>query len=532
MFSYAYMMSMPIRTITAALAAVVLCWSCQQEATPQAQEYELTLKAVSMTMTKGYVTSTGLSDTTPTSLHGTPSTSYRDIYLTAWHHSQKNGEKEYFRMQRYERNAGTATDNLWHRADPLYWPLDGTLDLMAYSCTNAFPESSVDYSPGVSTDRLLLSVDRTYTQDDILFSYVGNAGRSTEFYSTVPMQFKHGQAWIEIVFHTPSSAYNNIIKVNRVELRDIYTSGQLIVEHPYGEAEGAWSFRFAERHDTDVDDVNGIYGQYVTTSRVYLDMLLPEQPKKDMVIYYTMEGGDPEMLYVYHMQGLSTWQMGKKYVYDITLSPTTIEVNSSVSDWDGEYRTYIPQEYRSLEYVTVEPWHKVTTGYPADETSVIEAKVCCFANAVDSVGYLWMSGSTAIETRVAAFVRGGNIGTNWRFCGKTPSPVVKFTMGEVHRLRQDITGVYVDGEQIATYTDVPHLITPQNMFFGLWDIDGREGASDGASVRWYGFSHTLGGNTVTDMVPVVRVSDGKAGFWDLVTKTFHACGTAGPAIVE
>jgi hypothetical protein len=105
-------------------------------------------------------------------------------------------------------------------------------------------------------------------------------------------------------------------------------------------------------------------------------------------------------------------------------------------------------------------------------------------------------------------------------------------MGEVHRLRQDATGVYVDGVKKSEYGDVPALITPDNVFFGLWELSSRLGANEGASVRWYGFSHTLGGNTVTDMVPVVRVSDGKAGFWDLVTKTFHACGTAGPAIVE
>ena len=317
------------------LLPALLLSSCSGKDEPEYAGSELCISAWSSLRTKGYVESTALAETSEYELHTGGTASPRTLYLTSWYYPTTKAPEEYFRGQVFQRDAGSASDGLWHRADPVYWPLDGKLDMIAYSCTNAFPESSVDYSRGTTTDELLLAVDRSYSQDDILFSFAGGVTNNNGHNPTVQMVFKHAQAWIEFVFHTSIPALNNIIKINKVELRDIYMSGILSVRHPYAEAEGKWSFRYATRHDETMDDNSGIYGQWITTERKYLDMLVPEQGVKDFVLYYEMDGGEPEMLYVGHLSGY-TWEMGKKYIYDITFSPTQITVSSSITDWKGQ----------------------------------------------------------------------------------------------------------------------------------------------------------------------------------------------------
>lgn len=323
---------MRLLKVTYLIATVLMLASgCSSKVDVQKEQVELTLQAFSTVRTKGYVESTTLYETAPTHLHDASGTSPRSIHLTSWLYPQSGADGEYFRNEVFTKS----TDNLWHRGVPVYWPMEGRLDMMAYSSTVAFPESAVGYSNGTTTDELLLAIDRTYTQDDVLFSWVGNVTNGGGLSPTVPMLFKHAQAWIEFVFHCKNASFNNIIRVNQVVLTDIYTQGILHVAHPYDEAEAEWDFRFATRLDTVVDDNNGIYTTGVTTARTYLDMLIPEQPVKDIILYYNMEGGDPEMRYRYTMSG-HHWEMGKKYVYDITFSPTAIEVDLSVTDWDSQ----------------------------------------------------------------------------------------------------------------------------------------------------------------------------------------------------
>lgn len=296
--------------------------------------HELCVSAVASMRTKSYVEAGTLVGTPSSSLHPSGAPSPRTIYMTSWLHPQSGAEGEYFRSMRFSMNANGETDGLWHHPGVVYWPIDGTLDMLAFSCDSPFPESSVAWGLGNSTDELSLSVDASYTQDDILFSFVGGASNVSGAAPSVPMVFSHAQAWIQFVFHTSSAELDNIITLFDVTIRDIFTEGILRITHPFGVAEGQWSYRYAVSRDTVVDDNNDIYGTRMTTTPVYLDMLLPEQAKKDFVLCYTIEGSDPIMYYVYPISG-STWQMGKKYVYDITFSPTGIAVETGITDWTG-----------------------------------------------------------------------------------------------------------------------------------------------------------------------------------------------------
>ena len=518
------------------LVAVVFAPGCGKETVVEPESVmEISLDAVSQTRTKGYVENASLVDTPKEFLHGGEGFSYRPIYLTAWHHPQHGTEVEYFRTKTFVRNGGSATDGMWHHDSPLYWPVEGTLDLLAFSCTNAFPTSSLAYSPGNTTERLSFNVDHSYSQDDILFSFVGNAGKDTGCWPSVPMVFQHAQAWIEFSFHTVDASYDDIITIHRVDFRDIYTSGVLTMDHPFGFAEGSWDYRYATRQDTPVDDEYGVYGTGVTTTKRYLDMLLPEQEKKDIVIYYTMKDCEPLMQYVYHLGG-SHWEMGKKYVYDIRFSPTRIEVEQSVNDWTTEtynkylYRKDIPEEYRRLQYVAFDGT-TVDTGYKTGDGSVIEASFEVVDSPSQTVGYLYRSDAdvhgSGLTTWTQACVGTDDAAGRWRFGARTASVGnAVLTRDAVHALRHSASGVWIDGVQAAEYDDVSAFTSTRNLAVGfIKDPSHPEG-----SVRYYSFSHERDGVLLTDMVPVARISDNLAGFWDYATRKFYAGGIAGPSM--
>lgn len=328
------------------LAILALAASCDRRLEMQeASSQELSLRAASEGMTRGYVDGTPLSDKAATGLHSASPTSPRTIWLSAWHYRQSGGSEAYFTNEPFVLNGNGEDDGLWHHVPRLYWPAGGRLDFLGYSCGIPFPDSSVEWGGSRTTDCFYLTVDRQYTQDDILFSYTGGTWATLGLDSWVPMTFSHAQAWIEFVFRTTDPEFDNIVSVEELVIRDIYTSGVLKVEHPYGAAEGRWTYRFDERLDTPVDDNNGIYHQPVTSTPTYLDMLLPEQRMKDIAMFYRITGAEPLMEYDFELPSTDTWQMGKKYIYEITFAPRIIKVSLSVTDWDegGTYTSYIPE---------------------------------------------------------------------------------------------------------------------------------------------------------------------------------------------
>ena len=108
----------------------------------------------------------------------------------------------------------------------------------------------------------------------------------------------------------------------------------LEVGHPFGYPEGRWSFRYDRRRDTVVDDVHGIYGTYMDGDYAYLDMLIPEQPMKDILLEYSYSGSDPVMQYRFTLPS-AYWRMGRKYVYEISFAPEEITIVPTVQNWNG-----------------------------------------------------------------------------------------------------------------------------------------------------------------------------------------------------
>lgn len=292
----------------AALLAVLLFPSCTAEGPEsvsggEGREFLLSASVPSFTAgdgvpaTKGFVEGTSLYDSEGGN---------RSLYLTAYLHAQNGNDGEYLSGEAFNTSDGST----WRHDPPVYWPLGGRMDLLAYSSAAPFDEFDVAWGGENCAERMRLSVGHDRTQDDILYGSAWGEGNS---FSATSLQMHHTQAWIQVVLKKDSALSDEVV-VHSVELLDTYIGGDLLIENNYGHPEISWNFRRFEARDRAVDDLDGVCGTPLPSSERVLNMLVPQQEMKSIRIKYS-QGGE-EKSAVKELPH-ATWLAGKKYVYEI-----------------------------------------------------------------------------------------------------------------------------------------------------------------------------------------------------------------------
>lgn len=348
-----------MKTSAIVSAAVLLSLTaCNKEVgkTPTPTD-ELTRPEISlMTVTgstKGYVETALFADTPYDKLHRpdyvpSESADAREMYLSAYLIPQAGIEGNYFIGYTYKRDA---SDGLWHNyvgavKTPIYWPIGGTLNFLGIS-TKTDITSDLEWDEDDASSSVKLQADASsFSQDDILFASV--SGRKVGANPTVDMEFQHAQAWIQFQLNADKE---DVITILKVELKDVYSQGELSVFNNKGKAFANWNFRGETRSNLLMEDSYGVYGtplKIIDEDNIgkegdtigYMDMLIPEQPKTAIVITYTLAGQSNELTYRYDLAH-ENWLMGKKYIYkvlfginEITVKPTVVTFeNGQISDF-------------------------------------------------------------------------------------------------------------------------------------------------------------------------------------------------------
>lgn len=305
--------------------------SCTETAGTDGKGRPLTISPASELATKGYVTGTTLFDTEKDSLHGQSVTAARTIMLSTYLVGQ-NGltEGTYFCNEPFN----ITPRGVWAHDPDYLWPIGAQLAFIGYSTEVPLAIGEIEYDPVNCTEKMRISLDRSHTQDDFLFGY-RTLTQPTDSSDGTSMTFSHAQAWIQFVISCAEGS-EGTVQFDRLVLLDAYTDGLLTVTHPYGYAEGSWSFRNSTACDTDVDDNLGVCGSVIGDKPLYLDMLLPEQTKDAVIIYYRYMSA-PEVQFQYKMPlSLSHWQMGRKYIYELRFNPKGISLSPAVREWGEE----------------------------------------------------------------------------------------------------------------------------------------------------------------------------------------------------
>lgn len=314
--------------VFAAMAALLLS-ACNEIEKPIAelQQDEISLVSANFA-TKGYVEGADFVDTPYDALHPSTPGDPRTMQLSAYLTPQSGASGNYFVAQPFEKNANGETDNLWHHNPKIYWPIGAQgVDFLAYSSTIPFTGTAVKWNQSNAASECILYVSEEYLQDDILFGAV--AGRQTNAGAPVAMTFNHAQAWIQFQIKVEDASMENIVKINDITITSLQTRGELTLKG--GAAPTAsWNFTSETAVDRPMDDTYGILAPAFISSTVgYMDMLVPQQPQTSFVMHYTLAGQDAVLEYTYDLAN-ATWEMGKKYIYEITIKPYEITVQPTV----------------------------------------------------------------------------------------------------------------------------------------------------------------------------------------------------------
>ena len=297
----------------------------------------------SVALTKGYVTAAEFYDTAIAQLHATePATTPRQMYLSAYLTPQNGEPGNYFVDEPFAINANGETDGLWHHAPKIYWPLEGAMDFLAYSAQGRLTGTKCVWDEADASKKLILNISEAQSQDDIVYAA---AARSKNQRESVPMEFKHSQAWIE--FQMKASAAD-LVYIKDIVIENIYQKGELTITNTAGVAAHSWNFASYRAGNVVVDNNYELYDEDGTnslgTAVEYLDMLIPEQGQTAFVMRYQLAGQDTILEYRFPMT-TSTWEAGKKYVYEITITPVEITVTPTVSAFTaGEAGTGFPSD--------------------------------------------------------------------------------------------------------------------------------------------------------------------------------------------
>ena len=176
-----------------------------------------------------------------------------------------------------------------------------------------------------------------------MFHYYGSATTKPEFYN--------------IVFVNPTANNNELgdfINGNDSELstfsKDVvtlYSIGDLTIDNSNNKLEAKWSNldKKADNAKLKGDELSKLnptasavlnptsIGTPTANTWYQLgsEMLVPVQPKPNFSIYYKMNG----KYYLYEVNApRGTWEMGKKYIYNITINFTSVSFDCDVQEWE------------------------------------------------------------------------------------------------------------------------------------------------------------------------------------------------------
>ena len=319
-----------------AAAALILFAGCQKTTVvyDNGGQQEIAFFAVNKTATKAPVSNTTFPETYAMQVAA---------YLAAGDGVAPGG-RNYFDETKFTKpNDGT----YWTGGK--YWPLSAaTLNFIAVA-----PEVA---SSGTGTPAITTTFGETNTTAHTRISYTIVSNNNTDQYDVmyatgtqtktagnaptgqVGMTFEHAYSWLVFKFSKASAAPEIIIK--DITVNEVSCDGTLSVT--VGNADGtSGNFTATPEWTGNTSGNLSVYHTadltLSTTPTEFSNGLLviPSDQMSKFVITYTIAG--QEFTYTYTPNPAPTWDPGKKYIFNITMSPSLIEINPEVEKWDGDH---------------------------------------------------------------------------------------------------------------------------------------------------------------------------------------------------
>lgn len=325
-----------------AVAATCLLASCNKtEIVPTGDAQEISLVAVNKVATKVPVDGAAFQD-------------YDNMAIAAYI-VEGTTPNDFFGYTFFERNS----NNFWSGKPARYWPLTTSkINFLAVTENGGNVDNTeVEFNPDenyASAATVTLAGNAVSDQNDLMFA----AGQGTHTqggaYNAVPMVFKHALAWVNFTVKTTTPAVDNAtnkgctIQVNSITLNTAVFDGTLKLTNPQYNTTGAVAtdnvvakWTCAAPASIKVPNADGSDD----ATPVVLDadaepfgnglLVVPDGYAGSFTINYTLtqeDGTANTYDYTYNLPA-GTWEMAKKYFYNINITLTEIEVTPSITDW-------------------------------------------------------------------------------------------------------------------------------------------------------------------------------------------------------
>ena len=221
--------------------------------------------------------------------------------------------------------------------EPYYWPLQGALDFVLY----APYQPSATYTP--STKVLSVTIaDNSTAQTDYLYGkdfYVNTAKPQTPS-NGIPVVLKHALSKVTIAAKANAASIFTVssIKLMQTTQEGSYTVTYNTILHDFtSEVTGSST---AAKEDMEYVSPGSSWTLTDNLSDNSASKLVVPSYQSCIVLKYSMQGSTAEFTAKVDLTG--SWETGKHYTYNLTLTADEILFVPSVEDWKDQDASDVP----------------------------------------------------------------------------------------------------------------------------------------------------------------------------------------------
>lgn len=222
-----------------------------------------------------------------------------------------------------------------------YWPVNGVTSFLAYAATGdvtaTWGEKYADKVEFTLNDGFYNSSESGKTPYIDLLYASGEQAKEKE-YDPVSMTFKHTGAWVVFNVKLGSVLTGAKVTLNSFQLANLFKGGKVVVDNTtYAGAKASWDFTGVTAADYGVES---FAEKDLSAEENYtFGAIIPEQNQTAIKFKYTLSStgaafDDQIVNFEYPLSRFDKWEMGKKYVYNITITFKEIEIAPEVTDWE------------------------------------------------------------------------------------------------------------------------------------------------------------------------------------------------------
>lgn len=227
-----------------------------------------------------------------------------------------------------------------------YWPVNGVTSFLAYAATSDVtsfnPTWGAKYADNVVFDIAsgFYKAETGTTTPYIDLLYASGEQKAEKDYSSVSMTFKHTGAWVLFNVKLASDLTDAKVTLNSFQLANLFKGGKVVVDNTtYAGAKASWDFTDVTAADYGVESFTK--STVLSTGDYTFGAIIPEQNQTAIKFNYTLSSTastgaafDAQTVnFEYPLSRFDKWEMGKKYVYNITIKFKEIEIEPVVKDW-------------------------------------------------------------------------------------------------------------------------------------------------------------------------------------------------------